>query len=148
MNNFIGVIGGSDIDEKTYRIAYRVGESIARNKAILICGGLGGVMEAACKGAHENGGTTIGVLPGNNIKDANQWVEFPIATGLGHGRNSIIINTAHSLIAIDGKYGTLSEIALALQSGKPVYGLGTWDIEGVIECESPEDAVDKALESN
>jgi len=105
------------------------------------------MMEAACKGAKTAGGVTIGVLPTKETTDANCYVDIPIATGLGHGRNLIIINTALALIAIAGQYGTLSEIGFALQSGKRVFGLNSWDIEGVIKCRNPEEAVSRALEA-
>ncbi len=147
MKKIIGVIGGSAVDQTAFEKAFQVGKLIAKAGAILICGGLTGVMEAACKGAKEAGGMTIGILPGLNINDANQYVDIPVATGLGHGRNLVIINTAQAMIAISGRYGTLSEIGFALQSGKPVYGLGTWDIDGVTACSSPEEAVAKALEN-
>ncbi len=147
MRKIIGVIGGSAVDQTAFETAYEVGKLMAKAGAILVCGGLTGVMEAACKGAKEAGGTTIGILPGLHIDDANPYVEIPIATGLGHGRNLTIINTAQAIIAISGRYGTLSEIGFALQSGKPVYGLGTWDIDGVQACDSPEEAVTKSLES-
>lgn len=145
MKKIIGVIGGSAVDQTAYDTAYEVGRLIARNGALLICGGLTGVMEAACKGAKDEGGTTVGILPGLRIEDANPYVDIPVATGLGHGRNLIIINSARTLIAISGQYGTLSEIAFALQSSKPVYGLGTWEIEGVVTCRSAKEAVEKAL---
>jgi uncharacterized protein (TIGR00725 family) len=145
VKRIIGIIGGSSVDQAAYDTAYEVGRLLAESGAMLICGGLTGIMEAACKGGKEAGGTTIGILPGLHIEDANEYVDIPVATGLGHGRNLIIINTAESLIAISGRYGTLSEIGFALQSGKPVYGLGTWDIDGVIVCSGPEEAVDKAL---
>jgi len=143
----IGVIGGSAGDEKVRKTAYEVGRLIAEAGAMLVCGGLSGVMEAACKGARESGGTTIGILKGQMVDDANPYVDIPIATGLGHGRNLVIINTAGALVAISGRYGTLSEIAFAIQSGKPVFGLGTWDIEGVVNCETPKEAVEKALQA-
>jgi uncharacterized protein (TIGR00725 family) len=145
VKRIVGVIGGSTIDRTAYDTAYEVGRLLAEAGATVICGGLTGVMEAACKGAREAGGTTIGILPGIHIEDANRYVDIPVATGLGHGRNLIIINTAESLIAVSGRYGTLSEIGFALQSGKPVYGLGTWDIDGVEVCSGPEEAVIKAL---
>lgn len=145
MKRMVGVIGASVIDQDDYDTAYMVGRLIAKQGAILICGGLSGTMEAACKGAKEAGGTTVGILPGNNVQDANPYVDFPVATGLGYGRNLLIVNTAQSLIAISGRYGTLSEIAFALQSGKPVFGLGTWDIDGVVSCGSAGEAVEKAM---
>lgn len=147
VKKIIGVIGGSAVDQTAFETAYEVGSLIAESGAILICGGLTGVMEAACKGAKEAGGTTIGILPGLGVDDANPYVDIPVATGLGHGRNLIIINTAQAMIAVSGRYGTLSEIGFALQSGKPVYGLGTWDIDGVVACTSPDEAVSKALEN-
>lgn len=146
MKRIIGVIGGSVIDDRTYQVSYRVGELIAESNCVLICGGLSGVMEAACKGAKSKGGITVGILPGHNTGDANRWVDIPIATGLGHGRNMLIVNTAQAFIAIDGSYGTLSEISFALASGKKVFGLKTWDIDGIIICSTPEDAVAKAME--
>jgi len=142
----IGVIGGGECTEEIYKIAEKVGKKIAENNAVLICGGLGGVMEAACKGAKNRGGTTIGILPGNNRDDANKYVDLPIATGMGYARNIIIVYTAQCLIAIDGKYGTLSEIAYALAFNKPVIGIKTHKIEGNLEeAHSPEEAVEKAL---
>ena len=147
MIKIIGVIGDSNADQTARDSAYRVGRLLANAGAILICGGLGGVMEAACKGAKEYGGSTIGILPGNDTIAANPYVDYPVATGIGYARNLIIINTASALIAVSGKYGTLSEIAFALQLGKPVYGLGTWDIDGVIVCSTPEEAVSKALKN-
>ncbi len=145
MNKVIGVIGSSNPSKKAYETAFRVGELIADAKAVLICGGLGGVMEAACKGAKSKGGTTIGILPGLDPAEANVWVDYPIATGLGQGRNTIIINTAQTLVAVSTGYGTLSEIALGLSSNKKIYGLETWDIKGITACESPEVAVSNAL---
>ncbi|MCU0645959.1 MAG: TIGR00725 family protein [bacterium] len=120
-----------------------VGYQIAQRKAILICGGLGGVMEAACRGAKQEGGTTIGVLPGIDKFSANKFVDIPIVTGIGEARNSIIVRTADALIAIGGKYGTLSEIAFALAFGKPIVGLQTWQgINGIIQSASPAEAVE------
>jgi uncharacterized protein (TIGR00725 family) len=145
MKKIIGVIGSSKPTKKAYQLAFGVGELIAESNGVLICGGLGGVMEAACKGAKAKGGTTIGVLPGYDPAEANLWVDFPIVTGLGHGRNMIIINTAQSLVAVSIGYGTLSEIAFALAAGKKVYGLETWDIKGVVACKTPEIAVSNAL---
>jgi uncharacterized protein (TIGR00725 family) len=148
----IAVIGGSDISPQTARLAEEVGREIARRGAALVCGGLGGVMEAACKGAGEAGGLTIGILPGDNRKDANPYVQIPIVTGIGYARNAAVVKSAQAVIAIDGSYGTLTEIGYALQSGIPVIGLGTWEIaidgkadKNIIRAESPEDAVDKAM---
>lgn len=108
--------------------------------AILICGGLGGVMEASAKGAKEGGGVTVGVLPGSSIDQANPYIDIPIATNMGHARNTIIAQTADVLIAISGEYGTLSEIAIGLKLGKPVYGLGSWpSVTGIEQISSVEE---------
>jgi uncharacterized protein (TIGR00725 family) len=125
----IGVIGGGNSPDQICRLAEEVGTRIAEGGAILICGGLGGVMEFACKGAKGAGGTTIGVLPGTNKDDANEHVDIPIATGMSIARNAIITHTADILIAIDGEYGTLSEIGFALNLNKPVIALQTWYLE-------------------
>ncbi len=129
-------------------MAYEVGRLIARAGAILVCGGRGGVMEAACQGAIEEKGLTIGILPSADVKEANPYVRIPIATGMGMGRNVIIAQTAQAFIAVDGQYGTLSEIAFALQLGKPVICLQPWlTIPGVQVANSPEEAVDLAIKS-
>lgn len=142
----IGVIGGSAVDTKYLEYAYQVGKLIAEKDAILICGGLGGVMEAACKGAIEAGGITVGILPYDDPKTANEYVSIPIATGIGRARNNVIISTGQAFIAISGKYGTLSEIAFALDAGKRVVGLGTWDINGIVKADTPQQAVNLAME--
>ena len=144
MQRVIGVIGGGDASAAQITEAAEIGRRIARRGWLLVCGGLGGVMEAAARGAHEAGGVTVGLLPGNHRDSANQFITVPIATGLGEGRNLLIVRTSDLLIAIGGEYGTLSEIALALKIGKPVIGLDTWDIPGVIRASSPEDALAKA----
>ncbi len=142
----IGVIGASECDEGVYKQAYEVGRLIAERGATLICGGLGGVMEAASRGAYEAGGLTIGVIPGFSATDANPYVAVPIVTGLSHARNVIIVRTCQVAIAISGSFGTLSEIAFAMTLGKPVVSLGSWKIdERIIEAASPKDAVDKAF---
>ena len=138
----VAVIGGNFCSKEIAKMAYEVGKRIAERKHILICGGLAGVMEAACRGAKDGGGWTIGILPGKDKNEANRFVDIPIVTAMSHARNAIIVRTADVLIAVDGKYGTLSEIGLALAIGKKVVGLNTWDIEGVISVGS----VDEALE--
>jgi uncharacterized protein (TIGR00725 family) len=125
---FIAVIGARKCDKQTYRLAEQVGHELARRGATVVCGGLGGVMQAACKGAHSAGGHSIGILPGKNHRDANPYVDIPIVTSLGEARNCIVVRTARALIAVGGEYGTLSEIAFALKFGIPVIGLGTWQI--------------------
>jgi uncharacterized protein (TIGR00725 family) len=122
-----------------------VGRELASRGVVLVCGGLGGVMEAACMGAKEGGGTTIGILPGTDRAAANPFVDFAIPTGLGEARNALVVRAADALIAVGGAYGTLSEIAFALKAGKPVAGLGTWDVDGVIVVDSPEAAVESVL---
>jgi uncharacterized protein (TIGR00725 family) len=141
----IGVIGAGRADEKTLASAEIVGRLIAKRGAMIVCGGLGGVMEAAAKGAQAEGGMTIGILPQNTKNGANPYIDVPVATGFNEGRNVVIVRTADVLIAVGGEYGTLSEIALALKMEKSVIGLRTWDIAGVIKAENEEDAVEKAF---
>lgn len=148
----IAVVGGNQCTPEVTRIAEEVGWLLAVRGVALVCGGLGGVMEAACRGAKAAGGVTIGVLPGDSRTAANPYVDVPIVTGMGQARNVIIVKSAQAIIAVDGSYGTLSEIAHALQNGVPVVGLGTWSMvmrgrpdEGIIQADSPENAVDKAL---
>ena len=128
-------------------LAEGVGRLIAQRGAILICGGRGGIMEAACKGAAEAGGVTVGILPGEDITAANHYVQIPIASGVGIARNVMIVRTAAAVIAISGKYGTLSEIAHALQLGKPVFTLRSWNaIPGIRVVDTPEDAVQNVFD--
>jgi uncharacterized protein (TIGR00725 family) len=122
-----------------------VGRLLARRGAVVVCGGLGGVMEAACRGASGEGGVAVGILPGLDRGAANPHVSVAVATGLGEARNALVVRAADALIAVGGAYGTLSEIALALKAGKRVLGLGTWEIEGVERVEGPEAAVQLAL---
>jgi uncharacterized protein (TIGR00725 family) len=142
----IAVIGSGTADETILKIAEDVGRLIARRGAVLICGGLGGVMDTASKGAKSAGGITVGILPQNHTKDANPNIDIPIASGFGEGRNVIIARTADAIIAVGGEYGTLSEIAFGLKMGKPVIGIGTWDTKGMIKAKNAEDAVEKAFE--
>ena len=138
----MAVIGPGD--EPTVAAA-EVGRLIAERGAVLVCGGRGGAMEAACRGAKEVGGLTVGILPGPDRSEANPFVDVVLPTGLGEARNALVVAAADVVIAIGGGYGTLSEIALALKVGKRVIGLGTWEIEGVVAAESPEAAVAAAL---
>jgi len=143
----ISVIGAGTCNKEIYSIAEEIGKLIAQKGAILVTGGLGGVMEAASKGAIEAGGTTVGILPGFSKEDANKYVSIPITTGLSHARNIVIVRSADAVIAVSGEYGTLSEIAVALKLGKPVIGIKTWEhIDGLIEAESSQEAVNKAFE--
>ena len=142
----IGVIGAGEVGPAILKVAEEVGRLIAERQAVLVCGGLGGVMEASARGARAGGGITVGILPQNHTGGANPFIEIPIATGFGEGRNVIIARTADALIAVGGEYGTLSEIALGLKMGKPVVGIRSWDIRGIIKTESAEEAVRKAFE--
>jgi uncharacterized protein (TIGR00725 family) len=153
-NIFIGVIGGSEVNLQVAKIAEEVGREIARKGAVLVCGGLSGVMEAACKGASSEDGLTIGILPGDSRNTANPYVKIPIVTGIGYARNVAVVRTSQAIIAIDGSYGTLTEIGYALQAGIPVIGLDTWSplINGKNSCniilaKNAKDAVDKAINS-
>jgi len=141
----IGVIGGSRCSPEIAELAEEVGREIGKRGAVLICGGLGGVMEFASKGVKEAGGLTIGILPGRSREEANTYIDVPIVTGMGHARNVIIAHSSDSMIAISGEHGTLSEIAIGLKLQKTIIGLNTWDIEGVIKVETPAEAVEKAM---
>ena len=146
MKPIIAVIGGQRTEESLLHEAEKIGRLIAGRGAVLVCGGLGGVMEAASRGAKAEGGTTVGILPESDARKANQHIDIPVATGMGAGRNVIIARTADALIAVGGEYGTLSEIAFALQMGKPVVGVRTWNIKGVVIAEDAADAVDRVFE--
>ncbi len=149
---YVGVIGGQYCSEEEARAAYEVGSLLAKQGAIIVCGGLGGVMEAACKGAKEAGGTTIGILPGPFRGDSNPYVDYAIATDMGQARNAVIVRTADVVMAVGGEYGTLSEIAMALKMGKKVIALSSWEIankgtpdEKIIRADNPEQAVEAVL---
>ncbi len=150
--NFIAVIGGSKCSPEEAELAEEVGQELAKLDAILVCGGMGGVMEAACKGASSQGGVTIGILPGNSRQTANPYVQIPIVTDLGEARNVIVIKSAQAVIAIGGSYGTLSEISHALRAGIPVIGLNTWSLSrngqldnSIIPAQNAAEAVKRAL---
>jgi uncharacterized protein (TIGR00725 family) len=150
----VSVIGGSEPPPQALELAYQVGRELARRGAILVCGGLKGVMEAACKGAKEAGGTTVGILPGHDPSEGNPYVDIPICTGMGYARNVIVVKSGRAVIAIDGAYGTLSEIGHALGESIPVVGLNTWSfsVDGqqdasVIPATDPVDAVEKAIDA-
>lgn len=147
-SKIIGVIGGSQCTPEIETLAEKVGQLIAQKGGILICGGLSGVMEAACRGAKKQGGITIGVLPGNTKSEANPFVDIPIATGIGEARNVIIVRTSDAVIAVDGEYGTLSEISFCLKFNVPLIGLKTWEVgEGIVRVSEAQEAVDKAFDS-
>jgi len=144
---FIGVIGAGDCLDEISELAGKVGEGIAAAGAVLVCGGMGGVMEAAARGARKQGGITVGILPGVDKNHANPYIDFPIVTGLGEGRNLLVVRNSDVLIAFPGKFGTLSEIAFALKLGKPVIGLSTWNVSGeIIKATNAQEAVSMALD--
>ena len=150
----IAVIGGGQASAREAKLAEEIGRELARNDVILICGGLGGVMEAACRGAQSAGGVTIGILPGENRQAANPSVQIPIVTGMGYARNVAVVKSAQAVIAIGGSFGTLSEIGHALQSGIPVVGLNTWSLSrngkednSIILAQNPAEAVNIALDA-
>ncbi|AKB28063.1 hypothetical protein MSSIT_1344 [Methanosarcina siciliae T4/M] len=139
----IGVIGAGTCSRETGALAEAVGREIAKKRAGLLCGGLGGVMEAAAKGAKLAGGITIGILPGTLREEANPWIDVAVLSGMGHARNALIAQSSDALIAVDGEYGTLSEIALGLKMGKPVVLLESkWKIEGTERAKNPLEAVE------
>ena len=142
----IGVIGAGTAGDEIREAAEETGRLIARNGFLLVCGGLGGVMEAAARGAKAEGGTTIGILPQADRNSANPYIDIPVATGFGEGRNVMIVRTADLLIAVGGEYGTLSEIAFALKMGKPVIGIDSWDIRGMRLAGTPAQAMEMARE--
>jgi uncharacterized protein (TIGR00725 family) len=141
----VGVIGGAVPEARFRELAYEVGRLIAEKGALLVCGGLGGVMEASARGAKQAGGTTVGILPGGSPKDANPHIDIAVATGMGYSRNNLVVMNSDALIAVDGSFGTLSEIAYGRVHEKAIVGIGTWDIEGVIQVETAEEAVEHAF---
>ena len=148
----MAVVGSGEPDPELEEAAEAVGREVARRGGVVVCGGLGGVMEAACRGAREEGGTTLGILPGTRRAEANPYVDVAVATGLGEARNALVVRAADALVAVGGGFGTLSEIGLALKAGKRVVGMGTWavadrggPVEAIVEAGTPADAVDAAL---
>jgi len=142
----IGVIGAGDCSQELYALARELGRCIGRNQWVLFCGGLGGVMQGAAEGCSLEGGMTVGLLPGNDKDSANPFIKIPIPTGLGEGRNLLVVRASDVVVALSGGYGTLSEIGLALRIGKPVVGLKTWSgIDGIEYVESMKQAI-KAVE--
>ena len=151
---YIAVIGGGDSpdDDSTATVAEAVGRLVAEAGGVVVCGGLGGVMAAACRGAKSAGGVTVGVLPGTDRRDANEWVDVALATGLGEARNVLVVRAADAVVAVGGEFGTLSELAFALKTGVPVVGIGTWQlarrgqpVSAYAEARSADDAVRLAM---
>jgi uncharacterized protein (TIGR00725 family) len=148
----IAVIGDSSCSPEEAKLAETVGELLAQQGVTIMCGGLGGVMEAACRGAKSKGGLTVGILPGQDSSKANPWVDVSVVTGIGEARNVAVVKSAQAVVAIGGSYGTLSEIAYALKSGIPVIGLNTWSLsrngredDSIIRVQSAVEAVNKAI---
>lgn len=151
----ISVIGGDAAEPEAVEAAEAVGRALAKRGVTLLCGGRSGVMEAACRGARAEGGHTIGIMPGRDARETppNKYVEFPVYTGLGYARNITVVLSGEAIIAIDGSYGTLSEIAYALIHEKPIVGLDTWDFayrghdaERIVRAPGPVEAVETAIE--
>jgi uncharacterized protein (TIGR00725 family) len=144
----IGVIGGGrSISSDMVKMAEHVGQCIAEHDAMLVCGGLGGIMEAACRGAKKAGGTTIGILPIASKEEANPYVDIVIPTNMGIARNAIVIHSSDGVVAVDGSYGTLSEIAFALQLGVPLVTLESWELDAsILKTGSPEEAVNMVFQ--
>lgn len=149
---YIAVCGAGRCDDEQAAVAAECGRRLAEAGAIVVCGGLGGVMEAACRGAREAGGTTVGILPGTSRSEANPYLSVAVPTGLGEARNALIVRAADALIALYGEFGTLSEIALALKTGVPVVGIGSWElskggapVEAYPIVRTPEEAVGAAI---
>jgi uncharacterized protein (TIGR00725 family) len=139
---YVAVVGPGDATPAEVESAELIGRGIAQRGDVLVCGGLGGVMAAACRGAAHAGGTTVGILPGPDRTAGNQWLTVAIPTGLGELRNGLVVRAADAVVAVGGAYGTLSEVALALKTGVPVIGLRTWEIEGIEVVDSPERALE------
>jgi len=143
----IAVIGGGECTKELQNSAADIGRFIAENGGVVICGGLGGVMEGAARGAKKGGGTTIGVIPSSNKYDANEYIDYVIVTGLGEARNLIIVKTADAIVALPGKYGTLTEMAFALHAGKPIVSVTkAWDLgDEILQFDDPLEAAKAAL---
>lgn len=149
---YIAVVGPSAGSPTELALGEAVGRRIAEAGGVLVCGGMGGVMESAASGCADAGGRSVGILPGDSRLEANPYLTVAVATGMGEGRNAIVVRSADVVIAVHGEFGTLSEIALALKMGKPVVGIGTWElgkegrpVEAIIPATDPSDAVAKAL---
>lgn len=148
---YISVIGTGECSSEIEKTAYQTGKLIAEKGAVLICGGLSGVMNAAAQGASDSGGLVIGILPSSNRAGESKYLSASIPTGMGNARNALVVQSAEVVIAISGGYGTLSEIGLALKMGKPVIGIKTWELDRIgpseiVKTETPEEAVEKAFE--
>ena len=143
----IAIIGAGKCSRKLYDMAADIGRYVAENGGVVLCGGLGGIMEGAARGAKEAGGTTIGIIPSENKADANQFIDYVIPTGFGQARNVLVVRAADAIVALPGKYGTLSEMAFALVSGKPIVSVQAWKLgEEIQQVEDPIEAAKIAME--
>jgi uncharacterized protein (TIGR00725 family) len=149
----VAVVGPAQAGLEESQAAEEIGRCLARAGAVLVCGGLGGVMEAACRGAAEAGGLSVGLLPGLRRDEGNPWLGVAVPTGMGEARNALVVRAADAVVAVGGGWGTLSEVALALKAGKPVVGISTWElakagtaVEGIVRVRSPAEAVERVLE--
>jgi uncharacterized protein (TIGR00725 family) len=138
---YVAVVGAGEASPDELHAAEEIGAGLAAAGAVVVTGGLGGVMEAACRGARSRRGRTVGILPGEDRDAANGWVDVAIATGLGELRNGLVVRAVDALVAVGGGHGTLSEVAFALKLGRPVVGLGTWEVHGVDHVSTPEEAL-------
>jgi uncharacterized protein (TIGR00725 family) len=139
----VSVIGGHDCTPEVEQIAQKLGKKLAKVADYLVCGGLGGVMEAVCQGFKAGGGVTIGIIPSYDKKTANKYVDIVVPTGLGFARNVLVVQAGDSVVALPGEYGTLSEIAYCRHFAKPIVSLGSWEIPGVIQVKTVEEAVSR-----
>jgi len=137
----VSVVGGSEVDEATAATARDLGRALGERGHEVVCGGRGGVMAAACRGAREAGTTTVGILPGEDASEANEHVDVPVATGLGHARNALVVLNGRAVVAVDGGPGTLTELGYAAVYGRPVAGVGAFDLPWVAAVDSPAEAV-------
>jgi hypothetical protein len=142
---YVAVVGSGEADDQLAWLAEEVGAALADAGAVVVTGGLGGVMEAASRGAKSRLGQTLGLLPGDDRTAANGWVDIAVPTGMGELRNGLVVRSSDAVIAVGGGHGTLSEIALALKAGKPVVGLAGWDIDGMVQAADPQDAVARVI---
>lgn len=144
------MVGAAEASSEELKHAHQAGWRLAELGAVVVCGGRGGVMEAACEGAKAAGGTTVGILPGATRAEANPFVDVAIPTGMGEMRNALVVRAADAIIAIGGKWGTLSEVALALKTGKPVFGVNSFDLGdgAIVACASGTEAADRAIDTN
>jgi uncharacterized protein (TIGR00725 family) len=142
---YVAVVGPAEASPQELHAAEEVGAGLAEAGALVVTGGLGGVMEAACRGARSRRGRTLGLLPGDDRDDANGWVDVAVATGLGELRNGLVVRASDALIAVGRSPGTLTEVAFALRVGRPVVALGVWELHGVEQASTPAEAVDAVV---